>query len=280
MRTLFADAGLEAAAFEAAQLCGAVVGMSRTQLLAQREALLTPEQEKKLLALANQRAAGYPLQYLIGEWEFYGAAFSVGEGVLIPRADTETLCEQVIALIGKREATVLDLCSGSGCIAITLARECPNCTVYAVEKSPQAYTYLERNITRNQSTVKAICADACSAETAAGLPELDLIVSNPPYLTAVDMTVLQREVRHEPEMALRGGEDGLFFYRELTRLWKNRLKPDGWLFYEIGMGQADAVRGILEQNGLESVCTARDLCGIIRTIGAKRGNRSEMNLKG
>lgn len=269
VRAILAEAGVEAASFEAAELCAAVLGMNRAKLLAQGETLLPPESEERLLALAQKRASGYPLQYLLGEWEFYGAPFSVGEGVLIPRADTETLCNQAISRLGNRKAVVLDLCSGSGCIAVTLARECPNCQVYAVEKSPEAYSYLRTNIKRNQSPAIPVCADALAEETLPQVPTWDMIVSNPPYLTAQDMAELQREVTYEPSMALLGGEDGLFFYRELTRLWKKRLKPGGWLLYEIGMGQENAVREILEQNGLESVCTARDLCGIIRIIGAR-----------
>ncbi len=269
VRALLAEAGIETAPFEAAQLCCAVLGLDRAKLLAQGEAPLPPESEERLLTLAQKRTTGYPLQYLLGEWEFYGAPFSVGEGVLIPRADTETLCDQAISLLGEQEAVVLDLCSGSGCIAVTLARECPNSRVYAVEKSPEAYSYLRTNIEQNQSPVTAVCADALAEETLTQVPAWDMIVSNPPYLTAQDMAQLQREVAYEPSMALLGGEDGLFFYRELTRLWKKRLKPGGWLLYEIGMGQESAVREILEQNGLESVCTARDLCGIIRVIGAR-----------
>ena len=266
---LLTEAGIEAAPFEAAQLCCAVLGLDRAKLLAQGEAPLPPDAEERLLALAQKRAAGYPLQYLLGEWEFYGAPFAVGEGVLIPRADTETLCEKAISLLGEREAVVLDLCSGSGCIAVTIARECPNSRVYAVEKSPEACSYLRINIERNRVPVTAICADALAEETLTQVPACDIIVSNPPYLTAQDMAGLQREVAYEPSMALLGGEDGLQFYRELTRLWKRQLKPGGWLLYEIGMGQESAVREILEQNGLESVCTARDLCGIIRVIGAR-----------
>lgn len=269
VRAVLTQAGCEAASFEAAQLCCAALGIDRAKLLARGKELLPPGLEERLMTLAGQRAAGYPLQYLLGEWEFYGAAFSVGEGVLIPRADTETLCDRAISLLGERAAVALDLCSGSGCIAVTLARECPNSRVYAVEKSPEAYSYLQTNIRRNQVPVTAVCSDALAKETPEKLPVCDMIVSNPPYLTAEDMALLQREVAFEPSMALFGGEDGLYFYRELTRRWKGRLRSGGWLLYEIGMGQENAVREILEENGLESVCTVQDLCGIIRVVGAQ-----------
>ncbi len=261
-------AGIESAAFEAAELVCHALGLSKTALLASGETPVADEAEKELTALLEKRAAGYPLQYLLGEWEFYGRSFFVGEGVLIPRADTEILCEEVIRYIGEKHATVLDLCSGSGCIAITIALECPNCTVYAIEKSEQAFTYLEQNIRRNQAPVKAFCGDALDAAFLTQIPLCDVIVSNPPYLTDADMKALQKEVEFEPKAALDGGADGLCFYRELTARWKDRLKPGGRLFYELGAGQEQAVSEILLKNGLKSICETPDLCGIMRVISA------------
>lgn len=267
-RERLVQAGIDSAVFDAAELCCYALGITKAELIADgRQDVPFPAKEA-LLALTNKRAAGYPLQYLLGEWEFYGRTFAVGEGVLIPRQDTETLCSQVISFVRDKEAVVLDLCSGSGCIAVTVALECQNSRVYAVEKSEQAYPYLKRNIVQNHASVKAFLRDALDICTLELIPDCDVIVSNPPYLTDADMDMLQREVSYEPADALYGGEDGLAFYRELTALWKRKLKPGGRLFYELGAGQEQAVSEILQENGLKSVCETPDLCGIIRVISA------------
>lgn len=266
MERQLTEAGIENASFDAAQLCCHVLGTSRAALLADGGEELSASEEKALFSLAARRKSGFPLQYLLGEWEFYGRPFSVGEGVLIPRQDTEVLCEQVISFVGNRQAVVLDLCSGSGCIAVTVAAECPNAEVYAVEKSEKAFPYLLQNIRRNDVCVSAVLADALGPEMTERFPDCDVIVSNPPYLTKEDMAALQKEVSYEPSLALYGGEDGLFFYRELTSLWKTKLKPSGRIFYEIGAGQERAVGDIFQKNGLHQICEARDLCGIIRVV--------------
>ena len=267
-RKRLAEAGLESASYDAAELCCHVLHITRAELLAGGGQEIPPSGEKTLLALADRRSIGYPLQYLLGEWDFYGRTFAVGEGVLIPRADTETLCSRVISYVGSKEAVILDLCSGSGCIAVTLALECPNSRVYAVENSERAFSYLKRNISESHAPVEPVFADALEPCTLELVPPCDVIVSNPPYLTAADMDMLQTEVSYEPAAALYGGEDGLSFYRRLTALWKTKLRSGGRLFYELGAGQEQAVSEILRTNGFKSVCEAPDLCGIIRVISA------------
>lgn len=258
--------GIPSASFEANELGCFVLGCTKAELLADGNELVSATQETKANRLLQKRVSGYPLQYLLGEWEFYGRKFYVGEGVLIPRADTETICAEVIRQIGNRPAAVLDLCSGSGCIAITIAKECPNCKVYAIEKSEQAFSYLSKNIAYHGGSVEVFLGDALEPTAFEGFPPFDVIVSNPPYLTQTDMSELQVEVGFEPRLALEGGEDGLFFYRSLTALWKNRLKDGGRLYYELGEGQEKAVSDILIQNGFQAICETRDLCGIIRVI--------------
>lgn len=267
LKERLAEAGIETAAFEAAELAAHLLKIDKSRLLSEGGTIVPEKVCRQAFALAEKRAAGVPLQYLLGEWDFYGRTFAVGEGVLIPRADTEVLCEQAIRRVGKKEAVVLDLCSGSGCVAVTIAKECPNSRVYAVEKSEQAFAYLRQNIAQNGAAVEAICRDALAKSTLDLIPRCDLIVANPPYLTAADMDALQKEVRYEPVMALYGETDGLFFYRELTKLWKRRLKAGGWLYYEIGAGQQKAVARILAENSFHSICETPDLCGIIRVIG-------------
>ena len=266
IRQLLAEAGIENAAFEAAELACWAVGISRETFLLEADRVFPTEALQKLRQAAEKRASGYPLQYLLGRWDFYSGSFRVGEGVLIPRSDTEVLCEQAIRFIGQKPLTVLDLCSGSGCIAVTIAKECPNSTVYAIEKSEEAYPYLTENIKSNGAAVTPVLCDALSADSLNRVPDCGVILSNPPYLTQADMQALQKEVTFEPGMALYGDTDGLLFYRELTALWTAKLKSGGLLAYEIGCGQEKDVRSILEHHGYISICETCDLCGIIRTV--------------
>lgn len=193
----------------------------------------------------------------------------MGEGVLIPRPDTEILAETVLSFLRGREGPlrVLELCGGSGCLAATIALEQPQARVWSVEKSPEAFSYLTRNCERLRADVCCVAGDALDPGVVEG--DFDCILSNPPYLSARDMAELSPEVQREPFMALYGEEDGLFFYRELTRLWKKRLKPGGMLAYEIGMGQQDDVADILTRHELTDVCQVRDYGGIIRVLTAR-----------
>ncbi|MBR4224514.1 MAG: peptide chain release factor N(5)-glutamine methyltransferase, partial [Oscillospiraceae bacterium] len=228
--------------------------------IAPREALFThPEsdisEDKAALAIgaAHKRVEGYPLQYILGSWEFYGRTFKVGEGVLIPRPDTETAVDAALDMAGRLYDGVplitADLCSGSGCIAVTLAKELADrAKVYAVELSGDAIPYLMENIHDNDADVMLIRGDISNGHlldnfvSADGEPvDLDMIVSNPPYLTDEEMSSLQREVSYEPELALYGGIDGLQFYRVIACLWGTRLRSGGGIVLEIGDSQAEAV---------------------------------------
>lgn len=243
-----------------------VLGCDRHWLLLHRGDELEQEREEHARAVARRRAGGYPLQYLLGNWEFFGLPFEVGEGVLIPRPDTERLCEIAIEQIGNRALTAADLCSGSGCIAAAVSSACKRARMFAVELSEQALPYLRRNLKRNAPGAIVIQGDVLDRQTAEALPALDVILSNPPYLTAEDMQRLQREVRHEPALALYGQADGLHFYREITRLWKHKLRPGGMLAYEIGINQHTAVADILRENGFSRIQYAQDLHGVIRVV--------------
>lgn len=253
----------ESPSFEAFELLAGCAGLSRTQVLTSSFEL-SDAQVQAIDAALFRRLNGEPLQYILGEWTFYGRPFSVGEGVLIPRADTETLVEAAISLASAMDKPhIADLCAGSGCIAVTLARELSGALVDAFEKSGEAYSYLTRNIARHGAAVRPFLFDVCASSS--GL--YDIIVSNPPYLSAADMARLQKEVSFEPSMALAGGAEGLDFYRIITPRWKPNLKNGGALLYEVGAGQADSVFAILSENGFADICTWRDLCGIIRVVG-------------
>jgi len=249
-------------AFEAEQLLSCFGGVKRERLLAG----IGDASEEALREPLRRRLSGEPLQYILGEWDFYGRTFRVGEGVLIPRADTEILVEAALeAARGIPSPEILDLCAGSGCIAVTMALERPDAAVDAVEKSPGALAFLRENVRLHGAPVRVVEGDALAPE---GSERYDLILSNPPYLTGGEMAVLQREVRREPAEALFGGEDGLRFYRAIAKLWRERFLPGGRLLVEIGRGQERAVTEILQENSFTDICFHRDLCGIIRVLEA------------
>lgn len=266
IKNIFEKNGIESPQFEAMCLIEHIFKKKLSSLL-----LTKPEATQEQITFANniayRRISGEPLQYLLGEWEFYGMPFCVGKGVLIPRQDTETLAEAVINAAGNYQSPkIIDLCSGSGCIACAVAKYAKNADVYALEFSERAIGYLHKNIEKNKVCVNVIEADVLSEKTPQDCGNFDIIVSNPPYLTKSDMESLQKEVTFEPEMALFGGEDGLHFYREITRIWKNRLNTGGMLAFEIGMGQHDDVRKIMNENNLDNIEFIKDLCGVIRVV--------------
>lgn len=256
---------------EAQQLIRLVTGFDRSCIATQPETEISEELARRIAALVEKRISGCPLQYILGSWEFFGYEFSVGEGVLIPRADTEILVEAALELLnGCESPSVVDLCSGSGCIAVTLDKQLSGADITAVELMPEAARYLTENIRRHSSSVKYLCGDVLDSRTAARFSMLDCIVSNPPYLTADDMSELQPEVAREPESALFGGSDGLDFYRAMTPIWTDTLKQGGSLLYEIGCGQHDDVADILDRSGLRDITMKKDLAGIIRVVSGKR----------
>ena len=225
------------------------------------------EDLEEVLLKREQRV---PLQYLMGECEFMGFDFSVDERVLIPRQDTETLVETVLKIKLPENPKILDLCSGSGCIAVSLALNIKNADVTAVEISDKAAEYIKKNAELNNTDLNIVKDDVLSEKTAAIFSGIDAIVCNPPYLTAEDMKSLQKEVTFEPETALFGGKDGLDFYRSITKIWKDCLKSGGILAYEIGMGQEDAVMKILEENNFINIEMTEDLSGIIRVVRGEK----------
>jgi release factor glutamine methyltransferase len=273
-----AGAGISNAHWEARELAGFALGFNcRGRFDGGKNA--NQAQVADCAAILARRLMGVPLQYIIGEWDFYGEAFEVGSGVLIPRADTETLIDIAAKHFGKREnLTVIDLCSGSGCIGITLERLLGCGEVYCIEKSEAAFEYLERNIKKHGSGCKAVLGDVLEREVAEKIPEADLIISNPPYINAEDMKRLQKEVTFEPREALFGGDDGFDFYRGIVRLWKDKLKPDGEMIFEIGAGQEDEVMQIMIQSGLRDVRVRRDMAGINRCVYGKKHDIETTNL--
>ena len=262
-------AGIPDAAFEAAQLYMLATG--RDARLS-GGAPLSAFEQKKLDALCEKRCARFPLQYLCGEWDFLDLTLKVGPGVLIPRADTETVAEAAIE--AAREAwpgaAVADLCSGTGAIALGVATHVPGARVTAVELSPDALAYLRANNAACGCPLCVVQADVLRWQEECAPGSFDVIVSNPPYLTAEEMQHLQPEVAQEPAMALEAGDDGLVFYRALALHYRQALRPGGALVLEIGWQQRQAVMELLAGNGWADIECRRDYGGNDRCIIAHR----------
>lgn len=268
-KKIFECSQIESASFEAMCIIEHVFGKKLASLLLEKTTA-SEEQKNTVNNLAYRRISGHPLQYLLGKWEFFGLPFYVGEGVLIPRQDTETLVETVLKIKLPENPKILDLCSGSGCIAVTLALNLKNAEVTAVEISDKAVEYIKKNAKLNDSEINIVMGNVLSGETAKMFSGIDVIVCNPPYLTADDMKALQKEVTFEPETALFGGNDGLDFYKSITKIWRDCLKSGGVLAYEIGMGQESDVKKILEENNFTNIEMTKDLSGIIRVVRGEK----------
>lgn len=266
-KDILTEAGFEAPAFEALCLTEKVFGFNRLALITKGEETVASEEKLAVLAdLTEKRLNHEPLQYLLGKWSFMGIDLLVGEGVLVPRDDTEVVTSLCIDYLSCKESpNVIDLCAGSGAISLALEKYA-NCKVTAVELSDKAFSYLTQNIKLNNSAVNALNGDIFECHKDIADNSLDLIVSNPPYIKTADIASLQKEVQHEPAMALDGGESGLDFYRRIVPLWKSKLKADGALAFELGEGQYDEVSRILADNGFGGITESIDFGGIQRAI--------------
>lgn len=266
-KDILTEAGFEAPAFEALCLVEKVFGFNRLALITRGEETAATDEKLALLAeLTEKRLSHEPLQYIIGKWSFMGIDLLVGEGVLVPRDDTEVVTSLCIDFLsGKENPSVIDLCAGSGAISLALEKYA-NCKVTAVELSDKAFSYLTQNIKLNNSAVNALNGDIFECHKDIADNSLDLIVSNPPYIKSADIAALQEEVQHEPVMALDGGESGLDFYRRIVPLWKSKLKAGGALAFELGEGQYDEVCRIIADNGFGGITESIDFGGIQRAI--------------
>lgn len=266
------QAGKDNPAFDAFCLFSMATGFNRQQYVIYSGEQADPEQAQRLLALTGRRAEGQPLQYLLGEWEFMGLPFYVGEGVLVPRDDTEILVEEAARLLRENGGkTALDLCGGSGAVAIGLAHLCPQAKAVSVELSDSALAYMQKNIVRNrmEKRVSALRGDVLHDAALFRDHSFDLLLSNPPYIPTGDLAGLQIEVQREPRMALDGGEDGLLFYRAIVVCWLSKLRAGGGLAVEVGIRQADDVAALFRAHGLEEVRVLPDLAGIPRVVSGK-----------
>lgn len=264
-RHLLRNANVTDADFDAFSICAGVTGIDRTEFLLNPEREVSENEKTRIEKMLNERASGRPLQYVLGEWTFFGRNFAVGEGVLIPRPETEQLVDLCIGEIKKNNfKTVFDLCAGTGCIGITAACECPDTSVYLFELYDEAFSFLENNVSLcPDGRVCAVRRDIFSG-VPDGFPAADIIVSNPPYIPNEEMKSLQSEVRREPATALCGGEDGLIFYRAVAEKWISALRVGGVLAVECGEHQSQKIAKMFDEYGI--VETVTDFYGVDRFV--------------
>ena len=262
--------GCETPAFDAVCILEDIGGIGRGNVLLKHSSCVQPVTEKSLLTAAKKRAEGVPLQYLLGTWDFLSLTLEVGEGVLIPRPETELLCQlSAEYLRNTKHKTVFDLCAGSGCVGLGITSLCEGASVTAVEWSKEALAYLEKNLRRYPSfRVKAVHADVLN-DFDQFKQSVDAIVSNPPYIPSAELNDLQREVQHEPRVAL-DGKDGYVFYRAIVEHWISKLNPGGFVAVEVGIGQAQTVSEMFSEAGLCDVTVHNDFADIPRVVTGRK----------
>ena len=253
---------VEGGEFAARQLVAAATGRNVSQFIADLQ--LTAFRQDILTAneYISRYKAGEPLAYILGKWEFHGLTLHVSPDVLIPRDDTEVLCDLAIrfGLRMDKNPRVLDLCAGTGCVGLAIASRIKDARVTLGEISPAAIRIAKRNIQENKLTGRVSCYELdARKDPPKFLGTYDMIVSNPPYITGADMKTLDVSVRaYEPHLALYGGEDGLDFYRDIVTCYTPILRPGGLLAFEFGMGQENDVAAIMFRAGYENLHMAKD----------------------
>ncbi|MDO4340814.1 MAG: peptide chain release factor N(5)-glutamine methyltransferase [Eubacteriales bacterium] len=273
------DAGIKEARLDAWLLLEYKTGKSRAYYFAHRDERMPEELTAEYLSLCMQRAGHIPLQHLTHQAFFMGYEFYVNEHVLIPRQDTETLAEEALRLLRKvKDPNILDMCTGSGCILLSLLAELPGCKGTGADISADALSVASENAKRLGVSDRALLVesdtfsgDYFQEKSGKHPPQYDMLISNPPYIPTAEIGGLMEEVRlHDPLMALDGHEDGLFFYRTITNQGKEYIRPRGWLLYEIGSSQGEAVAGILKTEGFERIAVIKDLAGHDRVVAGQK----------
>ncbi len=252
-RAFLTQENTQTAGFLARNLLAHVTGKTNEQIITDREMYAGESACQEMEVAVSRILAGEPLAYVLGQWDFYGLTLQVTEDVLIPRDDTCAVTELAIhqALQFHSAPRILDLCTGSGCIGLAIASRVKDAKITCADISKEALGVCKKNISSLKLTGRVSClqADALQ-EPSTFLGKFDMIVSNPPYITSQEMKELPISVKnYEPHLALWGGDDGLIFYRSIAEKFSKALKPGGFLCFEFGMGQGDAVCEILEFNG-------------------------------
>ncbi|MDD5128282.1 MAG: peptide chain release factor N(5)-glutamine methyltransferase [Candidatus Omnitrophica bacterium] len=250
-----------------------VLNCDRLSLYLNKDLKLNGDKSALLSSILKRRMLGEPVQYILGETEFMGFKFRVDNRALIPRPETEILVEMAIEKLrqdGIVWPKILDLGTGSGCIAVALAKNLKSADVWASDVSDAALQLAQENADLNKVEVKFLRSDIFSALELKG-EKFDLIISNPPYISDRDFGSLAKEIFFEPQVALKAGKDGLDFYRRIISQAGSYLRGEGLLIFEVGLGQADLVKGLLEREGFNHLSSARDYSSIERIVMAKKG---------
>ena len=260
---------------EAELLLADVVSRNRAGLLAHDDEELTAEQEQRYLAMVERRQNHEPLQYILGTTNFMGMDLVVTPNVLIPRFDTEKLVEHSLKLLENYEdPLVVDVCTGSGAIAVSIAKYKQNAEVWASDLSEEALQIACKNNELQQTKVQFKQGDLLTAFGEEFYGKFDAIISNPPYITTAEVKELPEDVLKEPMMALWGGEDGLYFYRKIVEQAAAYLQDGGFLAFEIGCSQGESVQKLLIENDYEEVTLLQDWQGLDRVVSGKKKNKN------
>ncbi len=269
---LLKEANIPDADFDSLYLLEHFFGTDRTALILHGDKTADESLCERFFSAVEERKTGKPLQYIVGKWNFMGYDFYVGEGVLIPRDDTEIVVEAALDFLKDiKNPRVIDLCSGSGAIAVSIAKMFPSSAVVALEYSDLAVEYLKKNIELNGAdNVRVFKGDVtkCYEDFENGI--FDLVISNPPYIESEEIDTLQPELQFEPRMALDGGKDGLYFYRIISDKWSCKVKKGGMIAFEVGEEQFEPVAELVKKCGFENVTYRLDLQGYKRTVAGVR----------
>lgn len=272
IRNALRDAGIEAYSLEARLLLAGAAEKTTAQLLRDMSLYTSKDYEKKIIRLLERRLEGEPIAYITGSWEFYGFPFRVDKSVLIPRIDTELLVKEAEKSLNgrKMDARVLDLCCGSGCIGIAIAKLLPKTQMVFLDVSEKAIEKAKENagLLRAAERASFITADLRDGPPMM-IGSFDLVVSNPPYIPTIEILGLDSSVRdYEPIWALDGGEDGLDFYREIFSRWLDVIKPGGEIMLEVGEDQSARVEELMRLGGLCNIQSVKDTRGVLRVVKA------------
>lgn len=268
LRDRLAAAGVPSPEADASILLGSLLGLSRGELLAHAHQgkELSAEVSAALEPLVQRREAREPLQHIVGRAPFMNFEVEVGPGVFIPRPETESLAERALSIaqslgVDERGLSIVDLCSGSGVLAISLARAVPWSSVVAIEVSPEACDYLERNVSRLAPSVRVTCSSVVDFAATQAQSSLDMIVANPPYIPDSEVPNDPEVFSHDPHLALFGGADGLDVVREIVEFGLRALRPGGVIMMEHSNLQGAAIADLLAESGFRTIHTEQDLLG-------------------
>lgn len=268
MRDLFRRGGIETAELDARILAGIAFAMERLELVNREREEAPAEALETLREMAERRLKGEPVDRIVGEKEFFGLSFLLNDATLVPRPETELLVVRTLALLeGRHHKSILDLGTGTGCIAISVLSESPSTTAVVVDASGEALSIAAANAKRHKVGKRFDARQGSWFDPLQVGERFDVIVSNPPYIATETIGTLATEVKdHDPRLALDGGADGLDAYRAILAEAPMWLKPDGWLVVEIGADQGPSVKAMFQGAGFEDVVIEKDLAGLDRVV--------------